>query len=132
MLKRYYFPYWLWEEWYQGMWRNVFGEEREQLLKEAIIFTGNHKLYGKWMLKVIKQWVYSCIHNLSCVGMNRQAWIGHAACTLAINCPEDITRLAWHNLTQEQQDKANAQADYAIAKWEEKYKKGIQLCLKLD
>lgn len=111
------------------MWRNVYGVERQEYLEKAIQFTGNARLYGKWMLTVIKQWTYSCLENLSNTSINRQAWIGHAACCLAIGCPEDITRLAWHQLTQRQQDDANIQADIAIANWEAKYYKGIQLCL---
>lgn len=103
------------------MWKSVYGEERERLLKEAIDFTGNAELYGSFMLRIIKEWPYSCEHNLTATDINRQAWIGHAACCLAIQCPEDITRLAWHQLTQEQQDKANAKANEAIKKWEEQH-----------
>lgn len=125
-IKRVYLPYYLWEEWKFGMWCSVFGKEREEYLKKAIEFTGNAQLYGKWMIRVVKQWPNSCLHNLSCTEMNRQAWIGHAACCLAIHCPEDITRLAWHSLTQKQQDDANAQADRAIKYFEQKYNFGIQ------
>lgn len=131
-MQRVFIPYWFWEEYYAGMWSNIFGEQRDRLLYDAIVFTGNAELYGKYMQRVIREWPYSCLHNLSCVGMNRQAWIGHAACALAMNVPEDIVRLAWHSLTQKQQDEANQQADNAIIKWEEQYKDGIQLCLKLN
>lgn len=126
-----YFPYTVWEEYYYGMWRNVYGQERETYFKKAVEFTGNAKLYGRFMQKVIKLWSYSCLHNLSNNSINRQAWIGHAACCLALNCPEDITRLAWHQLTQKQQDDANAQADKAIVKWEQMYQRGLPLCLRL-
>lgn len=132
-IKRVYLPYWLWEEWTNGMWRNVYGNERTELLSKAITFTGNAKLYGQWMLQAVEQWPYSCLHNLTCLEMNRQAWIGHAATCLAINCPEDITRLAWHELTQKQQDEANYKADYAITYFENLYlNNGVQLCLKLN
>lgn len=131
-LERVYFSYDKWEEWHFGMWRTVSGVERQRFVQQAIEFTGDHKLYGKWMMKVIKAWPYSCLHNLSNVTMNRQAWVGHAACCLAIGCPEDITRVAWHELTTKQQDKANHQADMAIAKFERMMKRGIQLCLRLD
>lgn len=101
------------------MWKTILGEKCEELLKKAIEFTGNAELYGFYMFRIIREWPFSCEHNLSCEDMNRQAWIGHAACCLAIACPEDITRLAWHTLTQKQQDDANHQADLAISKWEE-------------
>jgi hypothetical protein len=55
---------------------------------------------------------------LTDISQNRRAWIGHAACCMAIKCPEYITRSAWGYLTKEQQDLANAEADRAIAWWE--------------
>jgi len=127
-MERIYHPYHLWEDWKFGMWRNVFGEERETLLKKATEFTGDAKLYGSFMLRVITEWPYACEHNLSSTSINRQAFIGHCACCLALNCPEDITRLAWHTLTQEQQNKANAQADIAIATWEKQYNQRGKKC----
>lgn len=117
-MNRVYHPYWLWEEWKMGMWRTALGKERDDLLIKAIEFTGDAKVYGEWMMKAVEAWPKSCEHNLSDVHINRQAWIGHAATCLALGCPEDITRLAWHHLTKEQQDEANAMADKAIAEWE--------------
>jgi hypothetical protein len=124
-MKRVYHPYNEWEEYHAGMWRDVSKTEEERFLKEAIEFTGDYKLYGSWMLKVVDEWPKSCEHNLSSTGMNRQAWIGHAACCLAIGCPEHITRHAWHVLTQDQQDKANLKADEAIALWESRYNEKV-------
>jgi hypothetical protein len=131
ILQRTYVPYYLWEEYHFGMWRNTFGRERGELFSKAVKFTGNAELYGSYMLIAIDKWIYSCLHNLSCTEMNRQAWIGHAACCIAINSPEDVTRQAWHYLTQKQQDEANAKADYAIYQWELRYKRGIQAWLNL-
>ena len=70
------------------------------------------------MLRVVNEWPLSCEHNLT-ADCNRQAWIGQAACCLALGVPEDITREAWHMLTQSQQDEANRKADEAILVWEE-------------
>lgn len=120
-ISRIYHPYNLWEDWKHGMWRTIGGEERKRLLKEAIEFTGNAQLYGHWMRMVIKQWPYACEHNLTNPGINHQAFIGHSACCLAIGCPEDITRIAWHSLTQQQRDEANIEADEAIAEWKQRY-----------
>lgn len=108
-----------WEEHQYGMWVSISGERKKILLRRAIRFTGNAKLYGEYMLKALERWPISCEQNLSCHDQNRQAWIGHAATCIAIGCPEEITRLAWHYLTQKQQDDANAVADLAIQKWEE-------------
>lgn len=132
--KQVYHHYTKLEEYRFGMWNTILGQEREKLLIKAIEFTGNAKLYGKYMMQAIDKWPYSCEQNLTCQGMNKQAWIGHAACCIAIGCPEDITRLAWRMLAKQQQDEANTMADKAIAEWEKRYviklsKKSRQLCL---
>jgi hypothetical protein len=120
-MKRIYHPYTKWEEYHAGMWRTVKGEEAEKLIAAAVEFTGDAKLYGKWMRRVVAEWPISCEHNLTCRAMNRQAWIGHAATCMAIGCPEDITRLAWHQLTDQQRNEANDQATEAIEIWEGQY-----------
>ena len=134
-IKRIYHNYKNWEEYKNGMWRTIKDEEeKEKLLQEAIRFTGNHQLYGEYMMKVIKEWKISCEHNLTDTSLNRQAWIGHSACCLAIGCPEDITREAWWKLTDDQRDLANKEADKAINKWEENHrrKKYAQTTIRLS
>lgn len=116
-----YHPYHLWEDYLAGMWRKVSKSEEDDLLKKAIEFTGNHKIYGHWMMEVVKKWKYACEQNLTDFGQNRKAWVGHAACQMAINCPEYITRMAWGYLSKEQQDLANGVADEAIRFWERSY-----------
>jgi hypothetical protein len=123
LIKRIYHPYWKWEECKYNMWGRV--KDRKDWLQKAVDFTGDHLLYGKWMVKVVNDWKYSCEHNLSDIAQNRQAWIGHAAVAYAIQCPEDIVRQAWGLLTEEQQILANEQADSAILLWEGR-------CLKKD
>ena len=119
---RVYHPYQDWEEHAFGLWRDVSPSERSRLLSIAAVFMGETHRYGAAMLRVIDEWPISCEHNLTCLGMNRLAWIGHAASCLETGAPEDVTREAWHYLTQLQRDAANAVADYAIAVWEAAYR----------
>lgn len=129
-MKRIWHPYWLWEDWKHGMWRKVAATERKEFLKNAIEFTGNAELYGEYMMRVVQTWIFSCEHNLTDSSTNKLAWIGHAASALAINCPEDITRQAWGQLTRQQQDDANRQAQNALDYWIANHEKqGSQLCL---
>lgn len=118
-MRRIYHPFWLWED--LGMWRNVKSDERQAFLEIALKMTGDAFVYGEFMLKVIEAFPIACEHNLTDLGQNRRAWIGHAAVFLANQCPEDIVREAWGLLTQHQRDDANAVADKAIATWEAKY-----------
>lgn len=122
LIDRMYHPYWLWEEREANMWGKA-SKDRGHLLDKAIKFTGNHILYGRYMRKVVREWKYSCEHNLSNKEQNRKAWIGHAACALAFNCPEDIVRQAWGYLTEKQQTLANKKAEKAIKYWERRWLK---------
>ncbi len=119
MISRVFHPYWTWED--LGMWRRVYGRERDSLLAQATEFTGDAQRYGRAMLQVIDQYPIATDHNMTDLAQNRQAWVGHAACYLAFNCPEDIVREAWGMLTQKQRDEANSVADVAIAEWEARY-----------
>lgn len=117
--KRVWHPYNMWEEVKFNMWGKV--DDNRLYLDKAIEFTGDHKLYGSFMMKVVNDWPYSCENALTDYHMNRRAWIGHAACALAIGCPENITRQAWKDLSYEQQYLANKEASRAIRAWENMY-----------
>lgn len=120
-IKRVYRHYLDWEEINTNMWYDV--ENHSRYLNKAIEFTSNHSLYGRFMLKVVHLWPNSCENWLTDYSSNRRAWIGHAACAMAINCPEKITRKAWGYLTDEQRLLANREADRAIQVWEDNYRK---------
>ena len=122
-LKRIWLPIDTWEEIGFNMWGKV--ANRRLFLQRAEIFTGNHRLYGRYMQRVAVEWPNSCINALTDYNLNRKAWIGHAACALALQCPEDITKQAWKLLTDEQRILANRQADRAIQSWEVRYRASL-------
>jgi hypothetical protein len=129
MLLRVYKPISEWEEIKANMWGDV--ENAQKMLELAVSFTSNHALYGKNMMRVIKEWPNSCENALTDPNLNKKAWIGHAACALAIGCPEYITRKAWGYLTDEQRLLANREAERAIAQWVVSYTKSRNLCGKM-
>ena len=114
-MNRIWHPYNKWEEIGFGMW-SVPVEPVEQL-RHAIIFTGNHRLYGRYMMRVVREWKYSCENAFTNSGLNHKAWVGHAAAALAIRVPECVTRKAWGYLNDEQQRMANRSAQIAIDHW---------------
>lgn len=116
-MRRIYHPYWTWEEHTNGMWQLAPAEARPELLRKAVEFTGDAKLYGAAMMRVIEEWPISCEQNLTDVTMNRLAWVGHAACSLQHGIPEDITRKAWAMLTDKQRTDADAEAQKAVDEW---------------
>jgi hypothetical protein len=94
---------------------------RQRYLDMAIDFTSDHELYGHYMMRVVREWPISCENALTDPHMNHKAWVGHAACALAMRCPEDIVRQAWAKITDEQKHLANQEAKRAIEFWRERY-----------
>ena len=123
--KRVYHHYLDWEEIDANMWGTVL--DRKKALDDAIKFTGNYRLYGRFMMRVVREWRYSCENALTDYAINRKAWVGHAACAMARGTPEDITRQAWGHLTNEQRLLANKEAERAIQQWEHDYAKSLGL-----
>lgn len=107
------------------MWGEVTDQKAH--LQKAIQFTSDHALYGHYMERVIQEWPISTENALTDSTMNRKAWVGHAACALALGCPEDIVRQAWGYLSDEQRFLANKAADRAISMWEVDYAKSREL-----
>ena len=127
-MRQVYHHYEKWEDFRDGMWRIVSADDERRLLAEAINFTGNADLYGSYMLRVIAEWPVACEQNLTNVSMNRLAWTGHAACSMAIKCPEYITRKAWSSLSEEQRIAANEKASMAVDTWTFLYLSKSQYC----
>ncbi len=119
--ERIYWPVTSWEEVAANMWGEA--TDAKSMLEQAIAFTGDHVEYGSYMLRVIREWPISCENALTDSSLNQKAWVGHAACALALNCPEDITRKAWGYLTDEQRLLANKAAARAIREWSDAYAK---------
>lgn len=95
--------------------------ERQSYQDKSASLMIDYKLFEDAMKRAVDEWPFSCEAALTASVMNHQAWIGHAGCAINHDAPEDITRLAWRTLTQEQQDLANMAADNAIAYWKGKY-----------
>ncbi len=126
-MRRIYHHYEKLEEYHAGMWRNVPAEHRSFYVQRAAELMRDTARFKKAMVAATEWWKYSCEHNLTAKSMNRRAWLGHAGNCIAVDSPEDLTRLAWHTLNTEQQILADAAADEAIAVWEAKHVANLHL-----
>jgi hypothetical protein len=111
------------EEYKTRMWKQIPVNERESMIIASRDLMIDHQAFRLAMIKAVNAWPHSCEANLTASVINHQAWLGHAGCAVNHDAPEDLTRLAWSMLTQEQQDLANLAADEAKAHWLENYRK---------
>lgn len=120
-MKRVFHHYKKCEEYRTNMWKQVPVSERQSYQDKSASLMIDYQSFEDAMKRAVDEWPFSCEAALTASVMNHQAWIGHAGCAINHDAPEDITRLAWRTLTQEQQDLANMAADNAIAYWKGKY-----------
>lgn len=116
-MKQVYVPYWEWEDWLNGMW----AKGSEDRLQEAIEFTGDWERYGNAMKEVIVAWPRTMLNSLTNPSINKRAFLGHCAVCFKIGITEDIVRMAWKRLTDEQRRLADKVAQETIDEWKRKY-----------
>jgi hypothetical protein len=122
-MKRKYHHYLKCEEFKTSMWKQIPIEQREERVKQSRELMLNIPQFTNAMKNVVDNWPYSCEQNLTASVINHQAWLGHAASAFNHDAPEDLTRLAWATLNEEQQMLANLAADQAKQYWVEQYAK---------
>lgn len=103
------------------MWKVLPLEEKAGMPELSASLMIDYEAFLLSCMRVLVEWPNSCEVNLTASVINHQAWIGHAACYLNHGATEDLTRLGWRMMTEEQQELANLAADIAIIQWRDKY-----------
>lgn len=114
----YYTHYTNWEDWKNGMYREINKQDEEMYVSLSSECLKNPE---NAMLKVVIEWEESTKENLSNKQQNRKSWLGQAACCIQHNSPEQCTRIAWNKLTKEERNNANEIAKNIIELWERYY-----------
>lgn len=130
-MERIYHPYWLWEDYQNGFYDNVSGEQKKELSLKVIEMFNSEELTIENMNYVVDNWKYSMEHNLSNPSINKIAYIGQSACCNYFKIPNTVTMECWSKLDKQVQERANKNALDSISRWNEN-NKFIQLCLNLD
>lgn len=120
-IKRVFHHYKLCEEYESNMWKVLPIEEREAAMQASADLMIDDAAFEVACRRAVDDWPFSTEASLTAHSINHQAWIGHAACALNHGASEDLTRLGWRTLNEQQQLLANQAADRAIAYWREKY-----------
>lgn len=121
-LERVFHHYEKLEEYHAGLWRIVRGKERQNNIDAAADLLRCPEEFREVLREVIAKWPVSCEANLTSADGNRIAWLGQAACCMSVGAPEENTRAAWHMLTQDEKDEANAVASEVLGEWHAAYK----------
>lgn len=125
-IKRIYHHYLKCEEYSTSMWKSSPISEREILIEQSKNLLIDIDKFNCAMMKVINEWKFSCESNFT-ASMNHQAWLGAAACAINHNCSEELTRLAWSLLSEQQQKLANIAADNIKSLWFDRYLNGNKM-----
>lgn len=116
MIQPFFTNYTNWEDWQNGMYRDISRKEHNNYVDLAILVLCDPEIH---MNRVTKEWYYSTKQNLSDTKSNRKSWLGQASCCISYQVPEHCTREAWCKLTSKQRINANRIAQKVINKWEE-------------
>ena len=109
---RIFHHYETWEDWKHGMYRPRLDLARVDDAGSVLADPGQFRQVATTLPQV---WRFSAEHNLTDAGQNRQAWLGHASCCLAVGATRRETCLAWNQvLTDTQRIAANRIADSVI------------------
>ncbi len=120
MSKQVFHHYSVLEEHAAGMWRRIAMAESEPLTQAAAGLMRDPDAFLAAMRRALVEWPLSMEAAMSTPSLNERAYMGHAGCCIAVGSPEFLTRLAWHLLTQQEQDEANRMADIAITEYRER------------
>jgi hypothetical protein len=113
-MKRKYYPYTQWEEVNYGMYKMIDGAEKKEMIDLAILLLTDPQELKIAMMDTLVVFPNSTERNFTTPGLNKQAWLGQAACSLVYNVPEDLTKEAWGMLNDKQRIEANRVADEVI------------------
>lgn len=110
-------PFHLWEDYKHCFYDNCSGKVKEEKLKICVDFFNNNELVYEFMERVLKEWKYSCEHNLTNNSMNKIAYLGQASLALYCNVPSTVTMESWSMLSKNVQNQANEIAKQLLIKY---------------
>lgn len=105
------------EETKVGFWRMVSGPDLSKFVEASSDLMRCPEEFMDAMRNALQRWPNSCEAAFTAESMNRIAFLGQAACCVAVGSPEGCTRIAWHSLTKDERDEANRCAAIVLTEW---------------
>jgi hypothetical protein len=119
--KQTFYHFSLWEDWKNGFYETSKCENKSIQSKDVL---SNESRCFDSMNRVITQWPYSSVQNLTNLSINRRAWLGQASCLLEVQSNHIQTINGWNLMPQKHQAMANYIADQIIHLFEMKFMDG--------
>jgi hypothetical protein len=127
-IKQFFTHYSLWEDYQNGMYCGTVDNDYKKIHKAKWLLSTPLE-FEKTMLDLFENWPISTKVNLTNLGVNRRAWIGQASCCYRFSVPEILTRIAWNELNEQQQQAANKVAEHGILLYERKLLNHAQITI---
>jgi len=115
-IKRIWHPWDKWECYKAGFFGTSQGINKKQAEAKYKEFLETPGLFEESLQKVLREWTFSCEHNLTCSSLNKIAWGGQAACCYAWGISSEA-RAGYNLLSPLQRQEADAISEKLIRAW---------------
>lgn len=115
-LIRIYHP---WDKWEDYRF-NFYGPKKaksKSVLDDYAMLLRDIPLFAATLDRIIKEWRFSCEHNLTNESMNRIAYLGQAACAFLFEIPSHESMGGYNLLTEYEKHAADSVALYYLNMW---------------
>jgi hypothetical protein len=120
-MTRIFHPYDKWEDYRHNFYGGLMEYQKDNTLELYASLLKDLKKFEGALQIIIRDWKYSCEHNLSNENMNRIAYLGQASCALVYQVPHNISMGGYNLLSLEEQKAADAMAQKYLNLWLEQY-----------
>lgn len=117
-MNRIFHPWDKWEDYLHNFYGGITSDfPKDNTLKLYASLLRDTDKFEAALKTIIKEWKYSCEHNLTNVAMNRVAYLGQASCALVYKVPHSLSMGGYNLLTDEEKQRADALAQKYLDKW---------------
>lgn len=119
-MDRIFHPWHKWECYKNGFYKSDNNYSKEKQIKLSSEIFLDIVWFDKLLKKLLTEWNNSCEHFLTSPGQNVVAWLGQAACAYAYRISNDISRLGYNELSDNEKCIANKVAEENYKFWVER------------
>lgn len=112
---RVFYHFSIWEDWKNGFYETGRDDNMSLMSKKVLSNSSDCKAQ---MMRVIQEWPFSSKQNLTNISLNRNAWLGQAACNISHGSNFIQTIDGWNMMDQMEQVRANKIAEQVIRHFE--------------